>query len=130
MNYGDIFGLDEDEIDHSADYTNNLFGSMHGMKRDKRFYKMYASLMQCHLIQLNGKFVNFKLRDISTMKSTDRILDIVVDDDTVHVFNVESFQNVKFKNHSIVLENQKEEKIELIPCQLRSMVTNGRVSTG
>ena len=130
MNFGDIFGLDEDEIDQGADYTNNLFGSMHGMKRDKRFYKMYVSLMQCHLMQLNGKFVIFKLMDISTMKPTDRILDVIVDDDTIHVFTVESLQNVKFKNHSVILENQKKEKIELIPCQLRSMVTDGRVTPG
>jgi hypothetical protein len=129
MNFGDIFGLDEDEIEYGADY-DNWIESKYGMKRDKRFYKMYASLTQCHLMQLNGKFVNFKLKDISTMKPTDRILDVVVDDDTIHVFTVESFQNAKFKNHSIVLENQKKEKIELIPCQLRSMVTDGRVTTG
>ena len=128
--YGDLFDLGEDDQTQGSDYTDNLFESMHGMKRDKRFYKMYASLMHCHLMQLDGKFVNFKLKDISTMKPTDRILDVIVDDDTIHVFTVESFQNAKFKNHSIVLENQKKKKIELIPCQLRSMVTDGRVTAG
>jgi hypothetical protein len=130
MMFGDIYDLDDDEQKYGSDYTDNLFGSVHERKSDKRFYKIYASLMHCHLMQLNNKFVDFKLKDISTMKPTDRILDVIVDDDTIHVFTVESLQNVKFKNHSVILENQMKEKIELIPCQLRSMVTDGRVTTG
>ena len=128
--YGDLFDLGDDDQTQGSDYTENLFGSMCEMKREKRFYKMYASLMHCHLMQLDGKFVNFKLKDISTMEPTDRILDVIVDDDTIHVFTVESLQNVKFKNHSVILENRKKKKIELIPCQLRSMVTDGRVTAG
>lgn len=128
--YGDIFDLEEEDQNYGSNYSDNLFGPMYGMKQDKRFYKIYSALMSCHLMQLNGEFVNFKLRDISAMNPTDRILDVVIDDDTIHVFTVESLQNVKFKNHSIILENQKKEKIELIPCQLRSMVTDGRVTAG
>jgi hypothetical protein len=128
--YGDLFDLDEEDQNCGLDYSDNIFGTPRGMKRDKRFYKIYSALMGCHLMQLGGKFVNFELRDISTMNSADRILDVIVDEDTIHVFTVESLQNVKFKNHSIVLENQNQEKIELLPCQLRSMITDGRVTTG
>ena len=127
MMFGDLYDFGEDE---PGSRSGGPFDDIHNMAEDKRFYKMYSALMSCHLMQLNGKFVKFKLKDISTMNPTERILDVIVNEDLIHVFTVKNLQNVKFKNHSVILENQKKEKIELIPCQLRSMVTDGKVTAG
>ena len=68
-----------------------------------------------------------KLHDIKSMKSSDRILEISYKN-IILFFDIDSFMNAEVKNHSLVLINTKNEKVEMIPAQLRSMITDGCIS--
>ena len=67
------------------------------------------------------------LYDIKSMKPSDRILEISYKN-IIHFFDIDSFMNAEIKNHSLILVNTKNEKVEMIPAQLRSMVTDGAIS--
>ena len=61
------------------------------------------------------------------MKPSERILEVSYRE-KLHFFDIESFMEAKFKHTSIELKNTKNEDIELIPLQIRSMITDGCVS--
>ena len=97
---------------------------------ESKFFKLYNVFSMCHLIQLNGNFVNYNLHDIGVIVAGSPILEISdMGDDTkkLHVFDIGSFFNAKVNNHSVVLKNQKNKLVKLIPCQLRSMISNGKI---
>ena len=79
------------------------------------------------VIMIKNQMYEHKLYDIKSMKSSDRILEISYKN-IIHFFDVDSFMNAEIKNHSLVLINTKTEKVEMIPAQLRSMITDGRIT--
>ena len=127
MLFGDIF---DDTLDSDESSGPTMYRMGFPKKNEPKFFKLYNVFSSCHLVQLNGNFVNYNLHDIGAIKETTRILDISdMEDDTntLHVFDIGSFFDAKVKNHSVVLKNQKKELVELIPCQLRSMISNGKI---
>ena len=81
-------------------------------------------LMMETVIMIKNQMYEHKLYDIKSMKPSDIILEIS-HKNIVHCFDIESFMNVEIKNHSLVLVNTKNKKVEMIPAQLRSMITDG-----
>lgn len=127
MLFGDIF---DDTLDSDESSGPPMYRMGFPKKKESKFFKLYNVFSMCHLVQLNGSFVNYKLHDIGIIKESARILDISdIDDDTntLHMFDIGSFFDARVNNHSVVLENQKKEFIKLIPCQLRSMISNGKI---
>ncbi len=116
MLYGDIFELDED--------VNSVLCS-----GERKFYKLYSALMQCHAIVKDKHLYEHTLHDIQTMRNTERILEISYLD-VVHIFTVESLMNSTIKRNSIVMEDTEENSVEIIPTQLRSMITDGTIDPG
>jgi hypothetical protein len=123
MLFGDIF---DDTLD-SASAEDKLIRMALPRGDEPKFFKLYNVFSMCHLVQLNGKFVKYNLHDIGTIKETTRILDMKDDTNTLHVFDIRSFFDAKIENHSVVLKNQKKKSVKLIPCQLRSMISNGKI---
>jgi hypothetical protein len=76
---------------------------------------------------IKNQMYEHKLYDIKSMKSSDRILEISYKN-IIHFFDIDSLMNAEIKNHSLVLVNTKNEKVEMIPAQLRSMITDGRIT--
>ena len=111
--------LTEEEYEHRFVYD----------KKEKKFYKLYSALMKCHAIIINGHMYEYELHDIEGMKPTKPILEISFLDD-VHAFDIESLMEADIHNHSLVLKNTKGDPVELIPSQLRSMITDGTISFG
>ena len=127
MFYKDLFDLeDEYETRNRKKYTSG-FGSLFELKQEKRFYKLYSALTECHVIMINGHMYEHDLYDIKTMKPDERILKISYLDD-VHFFDINSFMEAEIKNHSVLLRSTHNMPVELVPAQLRSMITDGRVS--
>ena len=127
MLFGDIF---DDTLNSDERPEDKLIRMSLPRGDESKFFKLYNVFSMCHLVQLNGKFVNYNLHDIKVLKETTRILDISdMEDDTntLHVFDIRSFFDAKIENHSVVLKNQKKKPVKLIPCQLRSMISNGKI---
>ena len=61
------------------------------------------------------------------MKPSEKILEISFPDD-MHLFDIESFVKATINNHSLVLKNTNGVIVEMVPAQLRSMITDGCVS--
>tara|TARA_B100001057_G_C22537864_1_gene828377 strand:+ start:150 stop:530 length:381 start_codon:yes stop_codon:yes gene_type:complete len=125
MFYEDLFDIEEEQDDRYKKYASR-FSSMFDLKKEKKFYRLYSAITDCHIIMIKNQMYEHKLYDIKSMKPSDRILEISYADD-IHFFDIDSFMNVEIKNHSIALINTKNEKVEMIPAQLRSMITDGRV---
>jgi hypothetical protein len=127
MLFGDIF---DDTLDSDESSGPPMYSMGFPKKKESKFFKLYNVFSTCHLVQLDGSFVNYKLHDIDLIKESTRILDIselANESNTLHVFDIGSFFNAKINNHSVVLVNQKKESVKLIPCQLRSMISNGKI---
>lgn len=125
MFYEDLFDIEEEQDDRYKKYASR-FSSMFDLKKEKKFYGLYSAITECHVIMIKTRMYEHKLYDINSMKPSEKILEIS-HKDIVHIFNVESFMNAEIKNHSLVLTNTKKEKVEMIPTQLRSMITDGQI---
>jgi len=125
MFYEDLFDIEEDYKDRHHKYASR-FSSIFELKQEKKFYALYSVFTECHTIVINRHMYEYELYDIKGMKSTDRILEISFLDD-IHFFDIESFMEATINNHSLVLKNTKGDKVEMIPAQLRSMITDGRI---
>ena len=124
MFYDDLFDIE----DEPSTYPPGRYDwSTYESTQETRFYNVYSTLMQCHAIVRNGVIYSHTLMDIKYMKPTEQILEISHLDDT-HIFNVKSLGESTTKNHSLVIKNIKGIHIEIIPTQLRSMITDGRIS--
>jgi hypothetical protein len=88
---------------------------------------MYSAITECHAITIDNKICNHTLLDIKSMKPSDRILEISIKD-KLYFFDIESFMEANLNNHSITLKNTKGNDMEIIPVQIRSMITDGRLS--
>ena len=126
MFYEDLFDLEDEYVDKHKKYATG-FSSIFELKREKKFYALYSAFSECHGIMINKKLYEYNLYDIRNMKPSERILEVSYRD-KLHFFDIESFMEAKFKHTSIELKNTKNEDIELIPLQIRSMITDGRVS--
>ena len=125
MFYEDLFDIDTEEEDRYKKYASR-FTSIFDLKKEKKFYKLYSAITECHVIMIKNQMYEHKLYDIKSMKSSDRILEISYKN-IIHFFDIDSFMNAEVKNHSLVLVNTKNEKVEMIPAQLRSMITDGKI---
>ena len=126
MFYEDLFEIDTEEEERYKKYASR-FTSIFDLKKEKKFYRLYSAITECHVIMIKNQMYEHKLYDIKSMKSSDRILEISYKD-IIHFFDVDSFMNAEVKNHSLVLVNTKNEKVEMIPAQLRSMITDGAIN--
>jgi len=126
MFYEDLFDL-EDEITNKHKKYATGFGSIFELKREKKFYSLYSALTECHGIMLKNKIYEHNLYDIRRMKPSERILEISHKED-IHFFDIESFMECHIKDHSLLIKNTKHEDIELIPVQIRSMITDGTIT--
>ena len=126
MFYEDLFDIEEEYADRHKKYASG-FSSIFELKREKKFYALYSAFTECHAITINNKICNHTLLDIKSMKPSDRILEISIKD-KLYFFDIESFMEAKLNNHSITLKNTKGNDIEIIPVQIRSMITDGRLS--
>ena len=126
MFYEDLFDIDSEEEDRYKKYASR-FTSIFDLKKEKKFYKLYSAITECHAIMIKNQMYEHKLYDIKSMKPTDRILEISYKN-IIHFFDIDSLMNAEIKNHSLVLVNTKKEKVEMIPAQLRSMITDGKVT--
>tara|TARA_Y100001980_G_C14181702_1_gene52536 strand:+ start:110 stop:496 length:387 start_codon:yes stop_codon:yes gene_type:complete len=127
MFYEDLFDIEE-EYDKPKRY-NPPMGSIYEVQREKRFYKLYSAFMNCHVIMINNHMYEHILYPINSMKPGERILEVSYLDD-IHFFDVESFMEAKTHSHHLVLKNTKNKEIKLLPTQLRSMVTDGKIDLG
>ena len=125
MFYEDLFDIEDEYEARSRKYTSG-FSAIAELKQEKKFYKLYSAITECHVIMIKNQMYEHTLYDIKSMKPSDRILEIS-HKNIVHFFDIESFMNVEIKNHSLVLVNTKNKKVEMIPTQLRSMITDGQV---
>ena len=123
MFYEDLFDIEEEQDDRYKKYASR-FSSMFDLKKEKKFYGLYSVITECHAIMIKAQMYEHKLYDIKSMKPTDRILEISRKN-IIHFFDIDSLMNAEIKNHSLVLVNTKNEKEEMIPAQLRSMITDG-----
>lgn len=126
MFYEDLFDIEEEDYNRQRKYASR-FGSIFELKQEKKFYALYSVFTECHAIVINRHMYEYELYDIKGMKPTDRILEISFLDD-IHFFDIESFMEANINNHSLVLKNTKGENVEMIPTQLRSMITDGSIS--
>ncbi len=128
MFYEDLFDIEDEYVDKHKKYATG-FSSIFELKREKKFYALYSAFTQCHGIVVNSKMYKHELFDIKKMKPSERIMELTHDDDTdIHFFDIESFMDSSLKDHSIIIKNTKNHLIEVIPVQIRSMVTDGRIS--
>ena len=129
MFYEDLFDTEADYKDRHCKYAKyaSKFSSIFELKQEKRFYALYSVFTECHTIVINRHMYEYELYDIKGMKPTDRILEISFLDD-IHFFDIESFMEANINNHSLVLKNTKGDTVEMIPAQLRSMITDGCIS--
>jgi len=125
MFYEDLFDIDTEEEDRYKKYASR-FTSIFDLKKEKKFYRLYSAITECHVIMIKTQMYEHKLYDIKSMKSSDRILEISYKN-IIHFFDIDSLMNAEIKNHSLVLINTKNEKVEIIPAQLRSIITDGRI---
>tara|TARA_B100000579_G_C22838644_1_gene860233 strand:+ start:2313 stop:2693 length:381 start_codon:yes stop_codon:yes gene_type:complete len=126
MFYEDLFDIEEDYKDRHRKYASG-FSSIFELKQEKKFYALYSVFTECHTIMIEQHMYEYELYDIKSMKPTDRILEVSFLDD-IHFFDIESFMEATINNHSLVLKNTKGDVVEMIPAQLRSMITDGRIS--
>jgi len=126
MFYDDLFDIEDEYVDKHKKYASR-FNSVFELKREKKFYALYSALTECHAVTINNKICNHALLDIVSMKPSQRILEITIND-KLYFFDIESFMEANLNNHSITLKNTKGDDIEIIPVQIRSMITNGRIS--
>jgi hypothetical protein len=126
MFYEDLFDIEEEYTDRHKKYASG-FSSIFELKREKKFYAMYSAITECHAITIDNKICNHTLLDIKSMKPSDRILEISIKD-KLYFFDIESFMEANLNNHSITLKNTKGNDMEIIPVQIRSMITDGRLS--
>lgn len=126
MFYEDLFDIEEEQDDRYKKYASR-FSSMFDLKKEKKFYGLYSAITECHVIMIKNIMYEHTLYDIKSMKPSDRILEISYKN-IIHFFDIDSLMNAEIKNHSLVLINTKNKKVELIPTQLRSMITDGCVT--
>tara|TARA_A100001037_G_scaffold160116_1_gene144280 strand:+ start:12061 stop:12441 length:381 start_codon:yes stop_codon:yes gene_type:complete len=126
MFYEDIFDIEDDYKDRHRKYASK-FSSIFELKQEKKFYALYSMFTDCHTIVINRHMYEYELYDIKSMKPTDRILETSFLDN-LHFFDIESFMESNINNHSLVLNNTKGERVEMIPAQLRSMITDGAIT--
>tara|TARA_B100000282_G_scaffold289818_1_gene260021 strand:- start:960 stop:1343 length:384 start_codon:yes stop_codon:yes gene_type:complete len=126
MFYEDLFDLEEDYVDKHKKYASG-FSSIFELKREKKFYALYSALIECHGIMIKNKMYEYDLYDIRRMKPSERILEVSHKDD-IHFFDIESFMECQIKDHSLLIKNTKHEDVELIPVQIRSMITDGTIT--
>lgn len=126
MFYEDLFDIEDEYTEKHKKYATG-FSSIFELKREKKFYALYSALTQCHGIMVNDKIYKHELYDIKKMKPSERILELTHDDD-IHFFDIESFMDSSLKDHSVIIKNTKNHLIEIIPVQIRSMITDGRIS--
>lgn len=126
MFYEDLFDLEDEYVDKHKKYASG-FSSIFELKREKKFYALYSALIQCHGIMIKNKMYEYHLYDIRRMKPSERILEVSHKDD-IHFFDIESFMECQIKDHSLLIKNTKHEDVELIPVQIRSMITDGTIT--
>jgi hypothetical protein len=127
MFYEDLFELEDEYIEKHNKYTSG-FSSIFELKREKKFYALYSALTTCHGIMIGKTLCNYNLCDIKKMKPSERILEVSYSD-IIHFFDIESLMDAKLNDHSFSINNTKNEKIDLIPVQIRSMITDGKIYT-
>jgi hypothetical protein len=126
MFYEDLFDIEEEYVDKHKKYASG-FSSIFELKKEKKFYALYSALTECHGIMLKNKMYEYELYDIKKMKPSELILELTHDDD-IHFFDIESFMDSSLKDHSVIIKNTKNHLVEIIPVQIRSMITDGRIS--
>ena len=68
------------------------------------------------------KPVGTKKADLINLKN------YIKDKENIHFFDIESFMECQIKDHSLLIKNTKHEDVELIPVQIRSMITDGTIT--
>lgn len=131
MLFGDLFEL-EDELErdkhrYGKDNFNSTLYKVDDTKSDIKFYMIYQAFLECHLVMKNNNVCEHKLYDLTSMKPTNRILEITENGDT-EFFNIESFMDASVNKNSFRINNTTGKEVNLIPCQLRSMITDGKVT--
>jgi hypothetical protein len=126
MFYEDLFDLEDEITDKHKKYATG-FGSIFELKQEKKFYALYSALTECHGIMIKRQMYEHTLYDIKRMRPSDRILE-VSHENKIHFFDIGSFMQSYIKDHSLLLKNTKNEDVELIPVQIRSMITDGRIT--
>ena len=126
MFYEDLFDIEEEYVDKHKKYASG-FNSIFELKREKKFYALYSAFIECHGLMIKNKMYEYELYDIKRMKPSERILEVSHKDD-IHFFDIESFMECQIKDHSLLIKNTKHQDIELIPVQIRSMITDGTIT--
>lgn len=126
MFYEDLFDIAEEYDSNIPSRYKPALGSLHELKEEKKFYKIYSALLECHAIVKDEKIYEHELSDISSVKPREKILKIFKSDD-IHWFDIKSFMEAKIRNHSLVLKSTSGQEIEFIPTLLRSMINDGRI---
>jgi hypothetical protein len=126
MFYENLFDI-EDEYENRPQRYKSGFSEVAELKHEKKFYRLYSAITECHVFMIKDQMYEHTLYDIKSMKSSDKILEIS-HKNIIHFFDIGSFMNAEIKNHSLVLTNTKNKRVELIPAQLRSMITDGCIT--
>jgi hypothetical protein len=126
MFYEDLFDIEDEYENRPQRYTSG-FGAISELKQEKKFYRLYSTITECHVIMIKNQMYKHTLYDIKSMKPSDKILEIS-HKNIIHFFDIDSFMQANINNHSLVLVNTKNKKVEFIPAQLRSMITDGCIS--
>tara|TARA_B110000444_G_scaffold257784_1_gene297049 strand:+ start:1204 stop:1584 length:381 start_codon:yes stop_codon:yes gene_type:complete len=126
MFYEELFDI-EDEYENRPQRYKSGFGAISELKQEKKFYRLYSAITECHVIMIKNQMYEHTLYDINSMKPSDKILEIS-HKNIIHFFDIDSFMQANINNHSLVLVNTKNKKVEFIPAQLRSMITDGCIS--
>ena len=127
MFYEDLFDIEEEYINRHKNYDSG-FSSIFELKREKKFYALYSALTVCHGIMIENELCDYDLYDIKKMKPSERILE-VSQSNSIHFFDIESLMDAKLNDHSFSISNTKNDNIDLIPVQIRSMITDGKIYT-
>ena len=127
MFFEDLFELEDEYTEKHKKYASG-FSSIFELKREKKFYALYSALTMCHGIMIGKKLCDYDLYDIKKMKPSERILEVSYSD-VIHFFDIESLMEAKLNDHSFSINNTKNENVDLIPVQIRSMITDGKIYT-
>ena len=54
MFYEDLFDIEEEQDDRYKKYASR-FSSMFDLKKEKKFYKLYSAITECHVIMIKHR---------------------------------------------------------------------------
>ena len=54
MFYEDLFDIEEEQDDRYKKYASR-FSSMFDLKKEKKFYRLYSAITECHVIMIKNQ---------------------------------------------------------------------------